>query len=319
MEKVRIAVIGAGGMANLVHYPSLHSMEDVEIVGICDLMQDRLEETARKYNIQKTYTDYKKLIEKTSPDGLYIIMPPHHLYDIAAYSLNLGLNIFIEKPPGVTMEQTRQLANIAERKGVLTMTGFQRRFAPLTREAKRKLEERGGILHCQANFFKNYVNQPPYYNGAIDILTCDAIHSVDILRWMAGEPRKISSSVKNLFAEYDNCFYALIEFESGATGFLSANWVSGKRIYEIEMHGKGICAFVNPEESAVIYKDGEQEGCCLSASDMVKSKELFRIAGFYHENEHFVNCIKTGKLPQTNFSDSLKTMEFVDRIYHSQI
>lgn len=306
-------------MANSVHYPSLNSIEDAEIVGISDLSKNRMEETAKKYNIGQTFTDYKEMIEKTSPDGVYIIMPPYHLYDITVQCLNLGLNVFIEKPPGVTKEQTRQLANTAAKKGCLTMTGFQRRFAPVVVQAKKKVEERGPVIHCQANFFKNYINQPSYYNGAIDILTCDAIHSVDILRWISGEPRKIVSSVKSLFAEYDNCFHAMVEFENGATGFLSANWVSGKRIYNVEMHGKGICTFVNPENSAVIYKDGKEEGEVVSASEIAGGKELFKIAGFYDENKHFIECIKTKRQPQTNFADALKTMEFVDRIYHCLI
>ena len=317
MKKIKIAVIGAGGMANSVHYPSLHSIEDVEIVGISDLAKNRMEETAKKYNVERTFTDYKEMIEKTSPDGIYVIMPPYHLYDITVHCLNLGLNVFIEKPPGVTREQTRQMANTAAKKGSLTMTGFQRRFAPVMVEAKKKIAERGAVIHCQANFYKYYINQPPYYNGAIDILTCDAIHSVDILRWIAGEPRKIAGSVKNLFAEYDNCFHAMVEFESGATGFLAANWVSGKRIYSVEMHGKGICTFVNPEDSAIIYKDGKDQGEVIKASEIAGGKELFKLAGFYDENKHFIESIRTGKQPETNFADSLKTMEFVDRIYHS--
>ncbi len=319
MGKVKVAVIGAGAMANNVHYPSLNEIKNAEITGISDLLQTRREETAKKYGVKRTFADYKEMLEKTSPDAVYVIMPPHHLFDITVHCMNLGLNVFIEKPPGVTREQTRQLANLAEKKGVLTMAGFQRRFAPAAVEAKKKILQRGDVIHCQANFFKNYINQPPYYNGAIDILTCDAIHSVDILRWMAGEPKKITSSVKNLFAGYDNCFHAMIEFESGATGFLAANWVSGKRIYNIEIHGKGICAFVNPEDSAVIYKDGKEEGEVLKAAELAGSKETFRLAGFYDENKHFINCIKAKKQPQTNFADALKTMEFVDRIYHSCI
>ena len=319
MDKVKIAFIGAGGLANAVHYPSLAEIESAKIVGISDLVEEKMRQTAEKYGIEKTFTDYKELIEKTSPDAVYIIMPPHHLYDIAVYCLSLGLHIFIEKPPGVTKEQTRQLANLAEKKGVLTMTGFQRRFAPVVVAAKKKIEEEGGIIHCQANFFKHYINQPPYYNGAIDILTCDAIHSVDILRWAAGEPKKVVSIIKSIDAEYDNCFYAMVEFESGATGFLSANWVSGKRIYSVEMHGKGICIFADPEDAAVIYKDGEEKGEVIKAKDISGSDKLFRFAGFYDENKHFIECIQTKKLPNTHFGDSVKTMELVDRIYHSTL
>jgi len=126
-------------------------------------------------------------LRKQPPDAIYIIMPPYHLFDIVIHCLNEKLNVFIEKPPGVTSEQTRQMANLAEKKGVLTMVGFQRRFAPLIVESKRRIEERGEVIMTQINFFKYYLNQPPYYNGAIDILTCDAIHSVDLLREIGGK------------------------------------------------------------------------------------------------------------------------------------
>jgi len=68
--KVRVAMIGAGGMANSVHYPSLSSFDDVEMVAICDLDPNRLNTTADKYHIQKRYTDYKKMIEENTPDAV---------------------------------------------------------------------------------------------------------------------------------------------------------------------------------------------------------------------------------------------------------
>jgi len=319
MSKVKINIIGAGSMANLVHYPSLSKIENVEIAGICDLNEERLKETAEKYKISNTFNDYKKMIEKTNPDAVYIIMPPHHLFDIVIHCLNEGINVFIEKPPGVTSQQTRQMANLAEKKGVLTMVGFQRRYAPLVVEGKRRIEERGEVIMTQANFFKNYLNQPPYYNGAIDILTCDAIHSVDLLREIGGEVKKVKSIVKNLFADYHNFFCALIEFSSGATGILSANWTSGKRIFSVEIHGKGIVTFIDPEKESVIYKDGKEEGEIIKVEEFTGKKELFEIAGFLDENKHFIECIEKKKLPKTNFSDAVKTMELVDMIYRSGI
>jgi len=321
MDKVKVGFIGAGGLANSKHYPSLHEIEDAEIVGLSDLVQERMDQTAEKFNIKNKFTDYKELIEKTSPDAVYIVMPPHILYDIAAHCLNLGLHVFIEKPPGVTKDQTRQMANIAEKKGSLTMAGFQRRFSPVLAEAKRMVDERGGVLQCQANFFKYAVDRPPYYQGAIDILTCDAIHAVDILRWMGGDVKKVASVVSSLFASHDNRFCALMEFESGAAGYLSTNWTSGKRVYSVEMHGKGILAFADPEEDAKVYKDGNKEVEVVKAETFTgeKDPDSYKNTGFFHENRHFIDCIKTKTQPETNFADAYKTMELVDRIYHSQL
>ena len=67
-SKIRIAMIGAGGMANSVHYPSLASFNDVKIVAICDLNQERLNTTGNTYNIEKRYENYVKMIEDTAPE-----------------------------------------------------------------------------------------------------------------------------------------------------------------------------------------------------------------------------------------------------------
>ena len=75
-DMVRVAMIGAGSMANNVHYPSLASFPDVQFAGICDLDQRRLAETANAYRIERRYTDYRKMVEEVSPDGVYAIGQP---------------------------------------------------------------------------------------------------------------------------------------------------------------------------------------------------------------------------------------------------
>lgn len=315
--KVKVAVIGAGGFANMMHFPSLKEIEDVELCAVCDLIYERAKNTAEKFQIEKVYTDYKKMIEETAPDAVYIIVAPHHLFDVAFFCLSQGLNVFMEKPPGITIHQAKRFAQLAEQKGTITMVGFQRRYAPVMVEAKRRIDERGGMVHCQANFFKHHIGLPPYYEGAVDLLTCDVIHSLDTLRWMAGEPKKVKSIVKNNFADYPNMFLALIEFDSGATGILSTNWTSGKRIYSVEMHGKGIIAFADPEKEAVFFKDNSEEPEILKTQEAAGSDELFKYAGFYFENKHFIECLKEKKQPATNLLDAYKTMEFVELIYAS--
>ena len=64
MKKVNIALIGAGGMANGVHYPSLRECEDVNLVGLCDLVPSKLQATAERFEIDQTFTDYRQMLEK---------------------------------------------------------------------------------------------------------------------------------------------------------------------------------------------------------------------------------------------------------------
>ena len=319
MEKVNVGMIGAGGLANAMHYPSLAEFDDAEIVAICDLDEGRLRSTAEKYEIERTYKDYKKMVSEVDMDAVYIVMPPHHLFDLVIHCLKSKLNVFIEKPPGVTAVQTRNMALTAEDNDCLTMVGFNRRFIPLMVEARKIVEKRGPILQCAATFYKNHVGLGPYYDGAIDILTCDAVHAVDTLRWMGGEVVAAASDVRKLHARYDNSFNARLRFEGGATGFLLTNWVVGKRVHTFEMHAKGISAFIDANDKASIYSDNKEEGQVLSAQGVAGSAENRKFYGFYSENRHFIDCIKRKQMPDTNFADALKTMELVERIYRSQI
>ena len=318
MDRVKVALVGAGSMANLVHYPSLSEIERAEMVAACDLKEDRVRSTAERFDIPGTYTDYRQMIEEVKPEAVYVIMPPHHLFDIVTDCLSRGLHVFIEKPPGITSYQTESMARLAGEKACLTMVGFNRRFIPLMQRVRAMAERRGDVVHAVATFYKNYLGQPPYYGGAIDILTCDAIHSVDALRWICGEPVKLASIIRRVCSGYENVFMALIQFESGCSGVLMANWAGGSRIHTFEIHTPGFSAFINPDEGALIY-DSSDEPVSIKAEDAAGSQEYHRIYGFYDENLHFIQCVSEERQPLTNFDDAAKTMKLVDLIYRSTI
>ncbi len=318
MDRIRLALIGAGGMANSVHYPSLAEFRDVEMCALCDIDRDRLESTADRFGIEARYSEYGKMIEETKPDAAYILMPPHLLYDLAVSCLDRGIHLFIEKPPGITSFQTKCLAEHAREHGCLTMVAFNRRYIPLMAKVKGMAEQRGPIHQAVATFYKRMMDSPPYYAGAVDLLTCDVIHAVDALRWMCGEPKKVISHIRSVHSDHPNSFNALMEFESGASGFLLSNWAAGSRIHTFEMHSKGFSAFVNPSDRAVIY-DARDAAVELTATEAAGSDASHKTYGFYQENRHFIDCIRAGTQPDTNFEDAVKTMNLVDRIYAAAV
>jgi len=316
--QVRVCVIGAGVMANNVHYPSLAAMDDVEIVGLCDLQEDRLEETASRYNIEGRFTDYHQMLEQLHPDAVYIIMPPHHLYDVTIDSLEMGLNVFIEKPPGITTHQVRWMAKYADRNGVIGMVGWNRRFIPVLNYCREQiLSYNDKIQQVVATFYKYRPDSAgPYYRGASDILWCDAVHAVDMLRWLAGgEVVNVASVVRKVHHEFDDSFTALVEFDSGCVGVLLANWRAGARIHQFELHTDGASAFINPDYESVIHANGEEFIEKHDTRQVAGSDEFYRYYGFFDENRHFIDCVKSGTQPGASFADAVKTMELVDEIY----
>ena len=319
MKKVNVALIGAGGMANGVHYPSLKECEDVNLVGLCDLIPSKLQATAERFGIEQTFTDYKQMLEKTSPDAVYVLMPPQHLFPLVIHCLSQQHHVFIEKPPGVTLHQTKEMARAAEKNGCKTMVGFNRRFIPLLQRVKTIVEERGPIIQGMSTFHKNTPGAL-YYDGVIDVLTCDAIHAVDALRWIGGgEVKAVASDINSFYSERENSFNAIVKFTSGASGYLCTNWAVGTRIHIFEMHAREISAYINPDAGgrAVLHSpEGITE---ITPEEAAGSDATHRVYGFYGESRHFVDAILQDQQPDTCFADAVKTMELVSAIYQNRI
>ena len=319
-RQVRVALIGAGAMANGVHYPSLAEMRDVKMTALCDLDAKKLADTARRFGISCTYQDYRRMLDAEKPDAVYCLMPPHHVFDVAMDVMSRGHHLFIEKPPGLNAFQNRRMAECATRNKVLAVCGFQRRYVPLFAALRKRVEERGPIHTVVVTFVKCSYPAASYYNGAIDILSCDAVHAVDTLRhYCGGEVVSVASDVRNLGAEDNNAFYAIAKFSSGATGILQANWAAGRRFFKLELHALGISAYADPDDSGMLYQDGKLEGEHFDPAACAGNIADWHRWGFFAENRHFIDCIKGDKKPNSSLADTVKTMELVDRIYHSQI
>lgn len=309
---VKVAMIGAGGMANAVHYPSLASFDDVEIAAICDLDPARLNATADKYRVERRYADYRTMVEEVAPDAVYAIGQPHIMYDIWTWCLGQGLNLYIEKPMGITIHQARALAHLAEAKGCITQVSFQRRTCPMVVMLREKCLERGPITHAVCTFYK--CNVEPFL-GARDHMMDDGVHAIDTLRWMCGgEVVGVHSRTRSIGVPDVNFIMALLEFDSGATGILMNSWSSGRRVFRVEMHSPGICAEAEHEGKGYLYADGDTTGVEYDTREVAGSDEIHVYGGFQAKNREFIDCLKYGGEPGSNFSDAEKTMEVAEKI-----
>jgi virulence factor len=311
-SKLKVVVIGAGRMANSVHYPSLASFNDIEIVGICDLFPGPLNETADKYGIQNRSSDYRTLIEETKPNAVYVIGQPHIMYDIWMWCLERGLNLYIEKPLGITMHQARALAHVAEKNNCITQVSFQRRSSPMVNKMREECLKRGPITHAVCKFYKSEIDP---FLGARDRMMDDTVHSIDTIRWMCGgEVVKIESTTKRVGVPDINFISATIEFDNGSTGYLINSWSSGRRIFSVEMHAPNICAEAEHETKGYLYADGDTKGIEYDARKEAGGEELFQYGGFQAKHREFIDCLKAGTQPSSNFKDALKTMEIAETI-----
>jgi virulence factor len=326
--KLRVAFIGAGALASRYHYPSVAGLSDVEIVGIAELDAQRARTAAETYGVARTFADYKEMLAEVDPEVVYVIMPPQYLFDPVAFTLGQRRHVFVEKPLGMTTDQAKHLAYVAETHGCTTQVGFQRRFIPAMTALKSRVEERGPIHTVSVSFLKHtpdFGKPASQYDGAIDPLRCDGIHAVDTLRWLAGgEVERVSSntSVRYVPGAMANAVTAHVTFSTGAVGLLHFSYVTGRRIFRAELHGRNATAYVDADRDSYFVADGREpevyESRAFGLEAGGQNAQEHHWLGFWHEHRSFIDCIRERRRPSCDFQDAVKTMELVDRLYQNR-
>lgn len=319
-DKVRICIIGAGVMASRVHYPSLASFEDVEIAGVGELLPDRLHSVCDRFAIPRqarhelrTATDYQGMIERLAPDGVYVIGQPNIMYDIWVWCLQHGLALYIEKPMGITLHQARMLAHLAEARKLITQVSHQRRSSPLLARMREECLKRGPITHAVCEFYKC---EPVPYLNARDRMMDDGVHAIDTVRWMCGgEVVEVESTCRRVGTPDINWISATLHFDNGSTGFIHLSFVSGRRVFRVQMHAPRICVDAEVEDKAVLYADGDTGGVVYDTREVAGSGELHVYGGFLAKNREFIDSVKSGRdTTSSPFRDCVKTMAVAEEI-----
>jgi virulence factor len=316
----RLAMIGAGKMANLVHYPSLASFPDATIAAIADLNPKALNDTADKYRVEKRYTDFRRMLDETAPDGVYAIGPVTVMFPIWVEVLQRGLPLFIEKPMGVSLHQAHVLTALAAKHKCITQVGHQRRSAPLAVMLRKRCLERGPITHAVAEFYKG--SPSPSLDPVEQILN-NGTHAVDTVRWMcsgdsggsggSGEVTKVDAECRRIGTPDINFFAATLRFDTGAVGTVLFNMAGGGRVFRTQMFAPGIRAEADVEDKGLLADGKSTE--TFDTKTVAGSDQFHVYAGFAAKSREFIDAIKAGKeLTSSPFSDAVKTMEVCERI-----
>ena len=320
MKKLKVALIGTGGRARQVIFPSIRDLRDkgsVEIAGVCDIDPNSLNTTADKYGIEHRYGqggifDYRKMIGDLKPDAVLATGQPHIMYDIWLWCLEQGLHLCIEKPLGLSMHQARNLTAVATRKGLVTQVTLQRRYTPMVTKLRDECLKRGPISHAVCKFYKCDIKD---MLGARDHMMDDSVHAIDTLRWIAGsEVVKVDSICNRLGTVDINFIMAQLTFANGCVGHLMNNWSSGKRIFAVEMHAPGIFVEAEHETKGYMYSDGNLTPQVFDTTEIAGSKENYIFTGVLASVEDFVNCCLKGGQPMTCFESTLNTMKVAETI-----
>lgn len=257
MGKLRIAIVGCGGIANQKHMPSIKANADkADMVAFCDLIPERAEKAAKEYGVEgaKVYTDYKEMLADTSVefDVVHVCTPNVAHCPITVAAFEAGKHVMCEKPMAHNTEDARKMIDAWKKSGKKFTIGYQNRLRDDTQTLHASCEagELGEIYFAKAHALRRravptwgvFPNKALQGGGPlIDIGT----HALDITLWMMNnyEPESVSGQVfyklgrqedgpaGNVFGPWDpktfeveDSAFGLVKMKNGATIYLEASW-----------------------------------------------------------------------------------------------
>ena len=134
-EKIKVAVIGVGAIAQIAHLPVLASRDDVEITAVLAKHPEHALDAKRQYGAVHAVETMEALME-LKPDCAFVLSPKANHPEQVVKLLENGISVLCEKPLAMTLKEAEWMADTAQKTGNMLMVGFNRRFAPVYRKAK---------------------------------------------------------------------------------------------------------------------------------------------------------------------------------------
>lgn len=201
-KKLRIGIIGAGGIAHS-HIKAFLGQPDAEIVAGCDLVPGKAEATFAEHEIEgaQFFTDYKEMIDTVEMDAVSVCTYNTTHAECAIYALEHGLNVLLEKPFTVTLDEAVEVMKAEKKSGKIVSVGFQPRFDENMQMIKQIVEsgELGRVYYCQTgggrrhgipvSWSETFIEGDKAGLGALGDIGC---YSIDLVMNAIGNPKPLT-------------------------------------------------------------------------------------------------------------------------------
>jgi len=337
MEKIRIGIIGCGGMNTNHERAFLTLKDDVEVTCACDIIKERAEKTAGLLNAKYAFTDYKDMVDHV--DAVLVVLPHHIHYEVGMFFIQNGKHVLMEKPMCKTEEECVNLIKAAEEKNVKLMTAYPVRYWPEILKLKEYVDS--GIIGDVFNMsiWTEQHTHMTEWGCKADTLGggqffSHGCHYIDILLWFLGNPvsgTHVGTNYGTPWMEKEGTSHATIKFESGALGYHMGTWgaVGTQLGRSFHIHGtRGMLAYTT-------HTGSENGGKILLYKNLNIAKELdedpnmkdievlwetkdYILKKTSEEIVHFIDCIKNDLVPITNGYESLQGLRVIWKLYEAE-
>lgn len=251
-DTVRVAIIGCSGIATKKSMPALAKLDNVKMVGFCDMIEDRALAAKGRFGTAGSIacTDYRRLLEDKSIDVIHVLTPNRSHSFITVDALEAGKHVLCEKPMAINSAEAQKMLDAAKRTGKKLTIGYQNRFRDDAIYMKKEAENGtfGDIYYAEATAIRRravpnwgvFLNEYEQGGGPlIDIGT----HSLDLTLWImnnynpkycVGTTYHALNKIRdqgNIWGDWDpekftveDSAFGFVVMENGATIALKSSW-----------------------------------------------------------------------------------------------
>jgi predicted dehydrogenase len=252
LDRCKVGFVGAGGVA-VRHARHLTELRDVEIVAVTDPVSTAAQSFAEMTGAA-VVSDLQALL-KTSPDAVYVCVPPHAHGPIEEQILDAGTALFVEKPIAMDLPTAERIADTARKAGVVTAVGHHWRYSQAVDLVRELLD--GRPIRLAVGSWIDRVPPVPWWSTRAlsgGQIVEQAVHVLDLIRVLGGDVVEVNAYANAAppgtpDADVDGATVAILKFQSGAVGTVAAacclDW---KQLAGVELHADGL--------SITIQEDG---------------------------------------------------------------
>lgn len=196
MEKIRLGIIGCGGMAGTHAQGILKCTSEVEITAVCDIIEERARNTAEAVaemdKMPYVTTDYRTMVDFV--DAVLVILPHDLHYECGMFFADNKKHILMEKPLCNTEEECISLIEKCEQENVILMCAYPVRFYPGILKLKEMLDsgDFGKIMQMSVWTEQLTKHSWDHWIGTARIgggqLFSHGCHYIDVMLWFLGNP-----------------------------------------------------------------------------------------------------------------------------------
>ncbi|MGQ0543860.1 MAG: Gfo/Idh/MocA family protein [Betaproteobacteria bacterium] len=321
---VRVALIGAGRVAEWGHLPAWSDRADAGLAVVVEADARRRDEVAQRWQVPERAGDYRPLLERADIHAVDICLPNDLHAPVAEAFLLRGKHVLVEKPIATAIGDVRRLADAARRGGAVLMVAENWLFASSARRAKRLLDE--GALgevflaktHHEGGFYVEREKDPRRWmsdaaRAGGGYLIDAGIHAISLVRHLLGEFASVSAyaapGVPPEALEEDVALSARL-----ASGALASMHFTGRSRHLGERR-LGVRLFGTRGIAELDIWSGRFSSTVQGVRTSVEEQGFSR--GFRELVDHFLECVASGAEPLTSARRQIGSLATVLAAYRS--